>query len=509
MWTHTGYFAMKVLLVSANREHIPDPVFPLGLAYIAAAVASAGHQVAVADLCFGRQPLRRLRQQVIDFQPHVIGVSLRNVDNAAYPLTVDYLPLHRQVIETLRSAGNASIVLGGSGFSIMPRAYMQTLQADWGISGEGEQLFVALLNALAQGRRPPAMPGLFAAAATSPGEADHVRPLQRIEHWGEGLRPARSAFNYGQYIRRGGMGNVQTKRGCVFKCSYCTYPLLEGRRFRLRDAVDVVDEIEELQTVYGPHPLFFVDSIFNFPQDHAENICEEILRRQLKVHWSCYATPVKLDRRQAMLMAQAGCEGIELGTDAVDDEQLSRLGKSFDAETAEQANRYCMEAGLRVCQSIIFGAPGETPDTVHNTCSTLRKMQPTAVVAMTGVRVYPGTPLADTLVQQGHIQANDIGLKPLYYIDPAVRDFLPGYLQQHAYQAGNWVLPGLVKPILPGSQKLLRGLGISGPLWRLFHRPWLQHLYRRNFRRADTSWGMPQGNRKVIDIGNRSDDSLP
>ena len=72
------------------------------------------------------------------------------------------------------------------------------------------------------------------------------------------------------------------------------------------------------------------------------------------------------------------------------------------------------------------------------------------------------------------------------------------YLQQHAYEAGNWVLPGLVKPILPASQIILRRLGISGPLWRLFQNKWLQRLYRHNFRRPNTSWGVPQANRKII-----------
>jgi len=87
---------MRVLLVSANREHLPDPIFPLGLAYIAAAVTAAGHEIDVADLCFGRRPLQDLRNRVQNFQPQVIGLSLRNVDNAAYPLTVDYLELHRE-----------------------------------------------------------------------------------------------------------------------------------------------------------------------------------------------------------------------------------------------------------------------------------------------------------------------------------------------------------------------------------------------------------------------------
>lgn len=489
---------MRILLVSANREHLPDPIFPLGLAYIAAAVSKAGHEIDVADLCFGRPPLDELRVQVARLQPHVIGLSLRNIDNAAYPLTIDYLALHREVVDTLHALSDAPVVLGGSGFSILPHAYMHELNGDWGIAGEGERSFIALLDALEQGNDPAAIAGVIAPGSIIDQPQSITIQPQRPIDWSEGLRPLRHAFDYSRYIRRGGTGNIQTKRGCVFKCSYCTYPLLEGHRFRARNAIDVVDEIEELQRDYGPHPIFFVDSILNFPRGHVEAICEEILQRGLDVRWSCYATPVKLDRHQAQLMARAGCEGIELGTDAVDDEQLARLGKSFNAEIAEQANRYCMEAGLRVCQTIIFGAPGETESSVRTTCRALRKMNPTAVVAMTGVRLYPGTPLSHSLIESSKVNVDDIGLLPTFYIDPAIKDFLPGFLQQQAYEAGNWVLPGLVEPVQPGTQRILRGMGIAGPLWRLFHKPWMQWLYRSNFKRPNTSWGVPNASKKVI-----------
>ena len=491
---------MRVLLVSANREQIPDPIFPLGLAYIAAALRNAGHRLEVADLCFGRRPLHALRKQAAAFRPDVIGLSLRNIDNAAYPLTVDYLSLHREVVDTLREASRAPVVLGGSGFSILPSAYMRALGGDWGIVGEGERSFVDLLAALELGVDPAGLPGLVApeappATASRPVQA---APTLRPESWGQGLLPARDLFDYARYVRRGGMGNMQTKRGCVFKCSYCTYPLLEGNRFRCREAGDVVDELEALQRDYGPHPVFFVDSILNFPRGHVEAICEEILRRGLRVSWSCYATPVKLDRRQAELMAKAGCDGIELGSDAADDLQLRRLGKSFDAETVERANRYCMEAGLKVCQTVIFGSPGETEASVRATCKVLRRMRSVAVVAMTGVRLYPGTPLTRSLIGQGLVQEDDISLLPAFFVDPAVADFLPGFLQQQALQAGNWVLPGLVPPLLPGSQRLLRGMGISGPLWRLLRKPWMHYFNRNKFRRPNTSWGVPDRKHKLL-----------
>ena len=483
-------------MLQPETDPLPDPL--VWLAYVAAATRRAGHEVAVGDLCFGKEPLSDLSKQVGLFQPDIVGISLRNVDNAAYPRTVDYFQQHREVVDTLHALTNAPVVLGGSGFSIMPREYMAMLNGDWGVAGEGEQTFVALIDALALGLDPGTIPGVIGRNNDRRTAGLHLTPPQRPADWFERCRPARDLFDYPRYIRRGGMGNIQTKRGCVFKCSYCTYPLLEGKRFRARSAADVVDEIELLMQDYGPHPIFFVDSILNFPRGHVESLCEEILLRGLKLRWSCYATPVKLDRRQAGLMARAGCEGIELGSDAVDDGQLNRLAKSFNAAVVERANRYCMDAGLKVCQTLIFGAPGETPASIRATCQALQRMQPTAVVAMTGVRLYPGTPITDSLIAEGRVRSEDIGLIPTFYIEPEVADFLPGYLQQQAHRAGNWVLPGLVAPLLPPSQRVLRGLGISGPLWRLLQKPWMHSFNRMKFRRLKTSWGMPRSGKKIV-----------
>jgi hypothetical protein len=125
-------------------------------------------------------------------------------------------------------------------------------------------------------------------------------------------------------------------------------------------------------------------------------------------------------------------------------------------------------------------------------------MQATAVVAMTGVRVYPGTPLAERLIASGEIDADAIGLKPAFYVEPEVAGFLPHYLQQQARVAGNWVLPGMEPPLLPSSQRLLRALGVSGPLWRLLRFRWMRGISRNKFHRPATSWGIPKQRRNLV-----------
>jgi hypothetical protein len=231
---------MRFLPVSANREQLPGPIFPLGLGYIAAAAQQAGHEVAVADLCFVRHPLRFLPRQIRTFHPEVVGLSIRNIDNAAYPLTVDYLDRHREAVTAMRDTTDAPLVPGGSGFSILPGSYMEALQSDRGIRGEGEQVFVMLLDALENGRSATGITGLLSRGRENVDDTGIMLLPERGPRWNDGLHPNRHRFDYPRYLSRGGLGNIQTKRGCVFKCGYCTYPLPEGNRFHSHEAGDAV-----------------------------------------------------------------------------------------------------------------------------------------------------------------------------------------------------------------------------------------------------------------------------
>src|SRR5437016_10571640 len=115
---------MRVLLISANQERSPDPVAPLGLCYVATAAAAAGHDVHILDLCFSTDVAADVAAAVAAHGPEVIGVSLRNVDNCAYPDTISYFPHYRRVVEACRAASRAVIVLGGSAFTTMPAYYL-------------------------------------------------------------------------------------------------------------------------------------------------------------------------------------------------------------------------------------------------------------------------------------------------------------------------------------------------------------------------------------------------
>src|SRR5258705_2148628 len=102
---------MRFLLISANQERSPDPVAPLGVCYVATAAADAGHDVTVLDLCFSTDVAGDVGAAVAARRPDVIRISLRNVDNCAYPDTVGYLPHYREVVDACPAANDVALLL--------------------------------------------------------------------------------------------------------------------------------------------------------------------------------------------------------------------------------------------------------------------------------------------------------------------------------------------------------------------------------------------------------------
>jgi radical SAM superfamily enzyme YgiQ (UPF0313 family) len=127
---------MRILLISVNRERMPYPVAPLGLAYIAGALKQAGHDVRAIDLCFSTDIEQDLTRIVEDFSPDAVGISLRNLDNLTYPSSLSYVPELEETVAIVRRRTPAPVVIGGSGFSLAPLPLMQRVDLDFGVVGE-------------------------------------------------------------------------------------------------------------------------------------------------------------------------------------------------------------------------------------------------------------------------------------------------------------------------------------------------------------------------------------
>jgi radical SAM superfamily enzyme YgiQ (UPF0313 family) len=455
---------MRVLLISANTEKLPDPVFPLGAAYIAAVAAEHGHEIDTLDCCFLDAPRAALDAKLRDFAPEVVGLSLRNLDSSSYPQNTSYIDDYKGLIDAVRARSDAPVVLGGAGFTVMPGPIMEYLHADVGVVGEGELAFPWLLERLAAGTPLSSTPD-YRCEPVDGGVC--VTPTARIKKLDLTGVPLRQGFDLQAYYERGGALNVQTKRGCYFECVFCSYPLIEGATVRMRSPAAVVDEIAEMRAARGVRHWFFVDNIFNMPIRHAKEICEAIAARGLDVEWSGYLNPKFIDDELCALMARSGCRAIEFGTDSGSPAMMASLKKEFDVADLRRASALCHRHGLKFCHSLIFGGPGETEQTVAETIALMDELQPTAVIALTGIRVLPGTGMVEIALRDGQIDADDNLLYPKFYISPALEDRLIERIERYARGHSNWIVPGLgIKTNVQVLQKL-RERKIKGQLWRL------------------------------------------
>jgi radical SAM superfamily enzyme YgiQ (UPF0313 family) len=453
---------MKVLLISANRERMPFPVFPLGLAYVAKVLREDGHSIEVIDLCFSQEVSADLKNTLERFQPDLIGISLRNLDNLTYPTSISYLKGVEEVIGICRQFTSSRLVIGGSGYSLAPKDLLRHLDVDFGIVGEGEEIFLQLVRRLEKGE--PVSPSGCLLMKEKP-----FPPLIEGARISSVSSPDRSLFQTHRYLEEGGMGNIQTKRGCPFSCIYCTYPLLEGKEIRLRKTEDVVEEVQHL-VEEGVDYLYFVDDIFNYPPSYAEALCQEMVRRKVHVRWSAFVNPSFLNETLLQRMKEAGCDGIEFGTDSGSPRMLESYQKSFSREDIIQSSKICSKLMVNQCHYLLFGGPGEDEETIEESFQLMDRLDPTAVIALLGIRIYPGTEMERISRAQGIIPQDANLIYPYFYISPKLGGRLSEIIQEKALARQRWIVPGLEINITKNLIEQIRRFRIRGPLWELVGR---------------------------------------
>ena len=455
---------MKLLLVSANRERTPYPVFPIGLAYLAGPLAAAGHTLRALDLCFANDPEAEVSAALEESSPDAIVISIRNIDNVTWPGSRSYLAGVRDIVAECE--GRGTVILGGSGFSLMPCDVLNFVGGDFGVIGEGEEALVQLLDCLEGGEQIIGLPGIV-----TRGEAAFMPPrhLPRIG------RPDRKLFDVQRYRREGGMANVQTKRGCPFACIYCTYPNLEGERVRTRPVPEVVAEFREL-VEEGIDYVYFVDDIFNYPIPYALELCRAIIAENLRVNWSAFINPGFVTAELLEAMTGAGCDAVEFGSDSGSPVMLENLGKSFGVAEIRGASRLCREAGADYAHYLLFGGPGETEETIAESFALMDEVSPTAVIAMTGIRIFPGTTLYGRAVAEGFVAPDSPPLDPVFYISPGIGGRLAEIVTELAMTRRNWIAPGLEINMSDSMLEALRHFPVRGPLWKLMKRLGRSHV---------------------------------
>jgi hypothetical protein len=449
---------VNVLLVSANRLKAPYAVYPLGLDYVVRAIEDR-HRVRVLDLNTASDS-RLLAEEIKEAPPDIVGLSIRNIDNTDTLDPRGFTGQYRDLVTLIRSHTAAPIVLGGSGFTIFPAELMALLGADYGIIGEGERL-AGLLEAIEKGKDPAGLPGVILpghpAVLPEPLNTPIGRTVSRFPH----------VTDY--YVRRGGMLNLQSKRGCPFRCIYCTYPHIEGRAMRRIAPGEVAATALALQEA-GARYLFITDSAFNADYDHSRAVAEAFRDVGLSIPWGGFFAPTRPPGGYFAGLARAGLSHVEFGTEAMADTVLKAYRKPFRVPDIRAAHQAAQAAGVHCAHYLLLGGPGETSTTLAETLSNIDKLRNTVVFFFCGMRIYPHTALFRLAVAQGIISAEQDLLEPVFYRSEA---FDEAAILEQVKQAGggrvNWVFGAGGEE----TEKILARLhrhGFAGPLWEFLIR---------------------------------------
>jgi radical SAM superfamily enzyme YgiQ (UPF0313 family) len=421
------------------------PVYPLSLARLARAVETRGDQVKQFDLLVhGNHKLPGVLQE---YQPNLVAFSLRNLDNLDTTAFRSYFSSYREVMNIICLHTQAPVVLGGSGFSLLPLELLQRLDGNFGVIGPGEGALNAILQALDEGTR--SFPQFFCGTDYNDASFQSRHEPELVEY----------------YWRFGGMIGLQTKRGCSRHCSYCTYPLIDGNRIRYADIPSLVEEIELLVREMGVTHFYFVDSVFNQNREYELALAEEILRRDLAIKWCAFFAPSGLDREYLKVLKKSGLTHMEFGTEAMCDKMLSSYKKGFNTAEIIHNSTLANELGLHVCHYLLFGGPGEAPDTVRETLTHARKLSDCVFLPFVGVRIYPGTEIYLQAMNKNQVQVESDCLAPIFYESEG---FALGeiweMLRREIGALTNWLFPSKYEDT-SRILKRLRKRGLKGPLW--------------------------------------------
>jgi radical SAM superfamily enzyme YgiQ (UPF0313 family) len=389
-------------------------VFPIGLAYIASAVKD-DHELYCWDPNTSEDPTNEFSKLLEKTTPHVVGISLRNVDSALSSRARSYYSEFASMIKIIREkVPSCKIVVGGPGFSLFAKEIMQrSPEIDFGIILEGEQAFAQLLKNLEHPER-------VSNLVFRKNNQIHFTETQIVDF--ESLPPpSRDLFDLRGYRKKSHSMNVQTKRGCEFDCIFCPNNFLSGYSYRFRSPKSVVDEIEQLKNVYGFDSLRFVDSTFNYPFEYARKICQELAARKLEIDWTADFHAAYVNESFIREAVQSGCSAFNFSPDGASDRALAMLRKNMRVEHIKNTISLVKKVeGANASYSFMYDLPYYNSEHMIGLARLIPRMvvelgQKLYGIYMTRIRIYPYAPLYNLAVKEGFItKCTDI-LYPIYY----------------------------------------------------------------------------------------------
>jgi len=346
---------MRVVLTRPSYyTHLITPA--LGIGYIAGYMRHAGIECNIVDGLNLGLGTEALVQACADAD--LVGITCLS----------DYYLDTIELSRGLKATGKR-VVIGGPHASALPQQTLQETGADFVAVGEGEQTLVELAAYVEAGGTGPPPEGVWAGNGSDFRPRGLIADLDSLPFpdWEQMDPRMYKRAPHGGLIKRFPVAPMTSTRGCPFDCTFCASPMLWGRRIRFRSPENVVDEIEYLVRDFSVREVHFEDDNFTLRADHAEGICREILRRDIRISWAL-PNGIRVDAVTPdllRLMHDSGCYYTAFGIESGSAEILKNVNKRTDLGKVEQAVRWAHEAGIMTQGFFVFGLTGETEATIE------------------------------------------------------------------------------------------------------------------------------------------------
>lgn len=410
--------SMVVLRLVQSRSTCP----PLGVAYLAGALRTAGHQVEVID-AVGESIFQILPfNNGLDF---FHGLTIDETISRINPQT-DYIgvscmftiewPLVRQLLKKIREKfPDKPIVIGGEHVTATAEWIIKTHpEVDYCVLGEGETILTKLIHALEQGNPASQIHGVV--CKENPKKPERKGPVDRsllelrtkqiddipLPAWD--LIPIQQYINngFGYGVNRGRNMPMLATRGCPYQCTFCSSPQMWTTKWIARSPEKVLDEMELYIKKYGAENFSFYDLTAIVKRDWIITFCKLILERGLNFTWQLPSgtRSEAIDSEVAYYLYKTGCRNLNYAPESGSKQTLKRIKKQVNLDSMKKSMRQCLKNGLVVKSNTIMGFPGETHRDIWKTIKWLIDISLFVGVHEATVSMYipyPGTELFDEL----------------------------------------------------------------------------------------------------------------
>lgn len=379
---------IDILLVNpGEKEGFFERVPPLGLASLAGFLEANDISVKIIDFEIERKPLEHWLSL---YQPKFLGIS-----GTTHTRFESFRLAH------LAKIFNKEIITIYGGIHATFTAHKTLLnipEIDFVVRGEGEDVLLELLKSFASDQRFDRIRGL---SFRMDGQPVDNPPSNRL-HLDSLPQPAYHLLNMKKYeikmdfINKKGISFL-TSRGCPYRCSFCSASRIFNNLLTVRSAKNVVVEIEKLLKEYNFQAIKFFDSALTLDREHIENLCDEIINRNLKFPWECEVRLGTVDLPLLEKMQKAGCYYVDIRIESASQKVLDLMRKGITIEQSEELLTMCKTLGIKTRVFFSFGHISETMNDVEKTFEFIEKNNDkiTTIVSDAGIRIYPGTYLEE------------------------------------------------------------------------------------------------------------------